>query len=65
MLQPGLAGELRRRKVDALAAGRPEVIATANIGCLVHLAQAATQPVCHWIELLDARMVGGVRPPAP
>jgi glycolate oxidase iron-sulfur subunit len=65
MLQPGLAGELRRRKVDALAAGRPEVIATANIGCLVHLAQAATQPVCHWIELLDARMVGDVRPPAP
>jgi len=65
MLQPTLAGELRRRKVDALAAGRPEVIATANIGCLVHLAQAATQPVCHWIELLDSRMVGGVRPPAP
>ena len=65
VLQPAFAGELRRRKVEALAAGRPEVIATANIGCLVHLAETASQPVRHWIELLDARMVGGVRPPAP
>ncbi len=65
MLQPAFAGELRRRKVAALAAGRPEIIATANIGCLVHLAEAASQPVRHWIELLDGRMVGGVRPPAP
>ncbi len=64
MLQPAFAGELRRRKVAALAAGRPEVIATANIGCLVHLGEATTQPVRHWIELLDARMVGGVRSPA-
>jgi glycolate oxidase iron-sulfur subunit len=29
------------------------VIATANIGCLQHLAAAAAVPVKHWIELLD------------
>ncbi|MBK6336705.1 MAG: glycolate oxidase subunit GlcF [Betaproteobacteria bacterium] len=63
VLQPELAAELRRRKVEALSAERPEVIATANIGCLTHLAEAAAQPVRHWIELLDERMVGGVRPP--
>ena len=63
VLQPELAAELRRRKVEALSAERPEVIATANIGCLTHLAEAAAQPVQHWIELLDERMVGGVRPP--
>jgi len=28
-------------------------IATANIGCLVHLAAGAEVPVRHWIEFLD------------
>jgi glycolate oxidase iron-sulfur subunit len=32
------------------------VIATANIGCLVHIQSGTAQPVTHWIELLDARM---------
>ena len=64
MLQPAFAASLRQRKIDALTAGQPEVIATANIGCLVHLAEVASPPVRHWIELLDDRMVGGAaRPP--
>jgi glycolate oxidase iron-sulfur subunit len=29
------------------------VIATANIGCLAHLAAKSAVPVRHWIELLD------------
>jgi len=52
ILQPVLAGELRRRKLAALSANTPELIATANIGCLVHLAAASPVPVRHWIELL-------------
>ena len=32
---------------------RPKLIATANIGCLTHLAAASPLPVRHWIELLD------------
>ena len=48
----------------ALEAGRPDVIATANIGCLAHLADGAQRPVRHWIELLDARMLGGERAPS-
>jgi glycolate oxidase iron-sulfur subunit len=29
------------------------VIATANIGCQLHLGSASAVPVHHWIELLD------------
>ena len=40
----------RPAKLKALEAGRPDVIATANIGCLAHLADGAKRPVRHWIE---------------
>ena len=63
VLQPELAGRLRANKVKALEAGQPDVIASANIGCITHLAGGATPPVRHWIELLDARMLGGERAP--
>lgn len=52
ILQPELSQELRRRKVAALTTGTPEVIATANIGCLEHLRAASPVPVRHWIELV-------------
>jgi glycolate oxidase iron-sulfur subunit len=63
LLQPELSGKLKAAKLKALEAGRPDVIATANIGCLSHLADGAKRPVRHWIELLDARMLGGERAP--
>jgi glycolate oxidase iron-sulfur subunit len=44
---------LRENKVTALVADEPEIIATANIGCLVELRAASDVPVVHWIELLD------------
>lgn len=52
ILQPEFAQELRRRKLVALAAQRPDVIATANVGCELHLAAASRIPVLHWLELL-------------
>jgi len=52
ILQPGLSGELRRRKLAALTDGQPAAIATANIGCLEHLRAASPVPVRHWIELV-------------
>jgi len=57
VLQPALSGLLRANKLKALEAPRPDVIATANIGCLTHLESGARSPVRHWIELLDARML--------
>jgi glycolate oxidase iron-sulfur subunit len=52
MLQPALAGQLQHNKLRALTVDKPDVIATANIGCQLHLAQDASTPVVHWIELI-------------
>ena len=52
MLQPALATQLRADKIAALSVDQPEVIATANIGCQLHLAQGNDVPVVHWVELL-------------
>jgi glycolate oxidase iron-sulfur subunit len=51
--QPELSKQLRDNKMNALESGRPEVIATANIGCQTHLASAGRTPVKHWIELIE------------
>jgi glycolate oxidase iron-sulfur subunit len=61
ILQPKLASALRERKQASLHAGRPEAIATANIGCLMHLQAGAQVPVRHWIELLDERLAAPAR----
>ncbi|HHJ17917.1 MAG TPA: glycolate oxidase subunit GlcF [Gammaproteobacteria bacterium] len=52
ILQPELSTQLRSNKLHALQEKHPELIATANIGCLLHLQQQAGVPVRHWIELL-------------
>jgi glycolate oxidase iron-sulfur subunit len=57
ILQPELAGELKRRKLAALQAERPAVIVSSNIGCQTHLATGTSRPVRHWIEVLDAKML--------
>lgn len=53
LLQPALSGQLRSRKLEALLDARPDVIATANVGCQDHLRQASPVPVRHWIEIVD------------
>src|SRR6185437_281838 len=53
LLQPVLARTLKENKLRALEAGQPQVIATANIGCLSHLQSGTPLPVRHWIELVD------------
>jgi glycolate oxidase iron-sulfur subunit len=56
ILQPEIAGALKTRKLGHLQAGAPEMIVTANIGCLAHLQSGTTIPVRHWVELLDEMM---------
>ena len=53
ILQPEMAAGLRQAKLDTILATRPRLIATANIGCLAHLAETSPLPVRHWIELFD------------
>jgi glycolate oxidase iron-sulfur subunit len=52
VLQPKMADQLRTQKLDNLNTGSPEVIATANIGCLAHLDETSEIPVRHWLELI-------------
>ncbi|WP_349970992.1 glycolate oxidase subunit GlcF [Pseudomonas caspiana] len=51
--QPVLSRQLRDQKMNALESGKPDVIATANIGCQVHLSGTGRTPVRHWIELIE------------
>ena len=53
LLQPAMAADLLDRKLKALTEEQPSLIATANIGCLMHLSRRADVPVRHWLELLD------------
>ncbi|MCP5417017.1 MAG: glycolate oxidase subunit GlcF [Chromatiaceae bacterium] len=56
ILQPVISQKLLHNKLLALQAGKPTVIATANIGCQLHLETQAEVPVRHWIELVDEAM---------
>ena len=56
ILQPKLSQELRARKLDNLQRNAPDVILSANIGCLSHLETGAGVPVRHWIEWVDERL---------
>ncbi|HEX8873757.1 MAG TPA: glycolate oxidase subunit GlcF [Nitrosospira sp.] len=53
ILQPELSRQLLENKVAALESGAPARIATANIGCLMHVRGGTSLPVDHWIEILD------------
>ncbi len=52
ILQKDISLRLRERKIAKLEQDSPDVIATANIGCQLHLETATQTPVVHWLELL-------------
>jgi glycolate oxidase iron-sulfur subunit len=56
VLQPELSSELKRRKLKHLQAKSPDVILSANIGCITHLESGAAIPVRHWLEWIDERL---------
>ena len=63
LVQPEMAAELGRRKNMNIAAGRPDVVATTNPGCMLQINSAAraageTRPIVHLVELLDASIQG-------
>ncbi|QID18718.1 glycolate oxidase subunit GlcF [Nitrogeniibacter mangrovi] len=58
LLQPALSNRLRENKLAALASGGAGQIASANVGCISHLAAGTDTPVVHWIELIDRRLNG-------
>jgi glycolate oxidase iron-sulfur subunit len=61
ILQPELAADLRARKLVNIAAAKPALVASGNIGCMTQLAAGAGVPVLHTVELLDWA-TGGPKP---
>jgi len=58
VLQPTISKSLRERKLANLQAGRPEMLLSANVGCIGHLQAGTDTPVRHWIEWLDDAISG-------
>ncbi len=54
LLQADFSEHFKKEKVAALEAGQPDVIASANIGCLMQIQSGSSVPVKHWIELIDS-----------
>ncbi len=52
LLETDMSSKLLKDKVTNLQQYQPDIIATANIGCLMHLQSATKIPVKHWIELI-------------
>ena len=57
VLNPELSYQLRDRKLvvlsEAFGERPPDVILSANIGCITHLQSGTGTPVRHWVEVLD------------
>jgi glycolate oxidase iron-sulfur subunit len=53
ILEPQIATQLRDRKLRNLAKLEPQIIISANIGCIQHLQSGTSTKVLHWIEMLD------------
>jgi glycolate oxidase iron-sulfur subunit len=53
LTQPKLSYALRDQKLERLRAQEPQVIVSANVGCIAHLQSGTATPVAHWIELVE------------
>lgn len=56
LFQPDISTALRDRKLAALEGPAPEQIATANIGCMMHLQSGTGRPVRHWLCIVDQQL---------
>ncbi len=61
VLEPEVAAQLRQRKLSHLQLPGAEAIASANFGCIQHMAAEARTPLVHYAQLL-AWALGGPDP---
>ncbi|MGV2291282.1 glycolate oxidase subunit GlcF [Trinickia sp. YCB016] len=58
LTQPALSYKLRDQKLDSLHALEPQMIVSANVGCISHLQSGTSVPVAHWIQLVEHLLFG-------
>ncbi|GAB7526058.1 glycolate oxidase subunit GlcF [Paraburkholderia sp. 2C] len=58
LTQPALSYALRNQKLERLHAQEPQIIVSANVGCIAHLQSGTSMPVVHWIELVEHMLAG-------
>lgn len=56
--QPAMSYTLRDRKVRNLEALEPQMVVSANVGCIAHLQSGTSIPVAHWVELVEHLIYG-------
>ncbi|WP_293266981.1 glycolate oxidase subunit GlcF [Neptunomonas sp.] len=56
IFQPKLATQLGIEKIEALDKANPDIIGSANIGCITHLSNKTKIPIQHWIQIIDTAM---------
>ena len=61
LLQPEIATELGKRKAVSIEQANVAVVASGNLGCILHLRQFTDVPCVHTAELLDWA-TGGRKP---
>ncbi|MCG8380281.1 MAG: glycolate oxidase subunit GlcF [Proteobacteria bacterium] len=54
LLQKEISRKLQSEKIKNLEKKKPDLILTANIGCLQHLQQVSSVPIKHWVEEVAA-----------
>lgn len=63
LFQPALSKQLKLQKVESIVASKPDIVATSNIGCQLHLQSGTDTPVVHWVELIDRLLDESTRQP--
>jgi glycolate oxidase iron-sulfur subunit len=53
LTQPTLSYALRDQKLASLHALEPQLIVSANVGCIAHLQSGTNVSVVHWIQLIE------------
>ncbi len=61
ILQPKIAKELLKQKVENINKIKPDFISTGNIGCIMQIANGTDIPIVHTVELIDW-YTGGPKP---
>ena len=57
LLQADLSERLLNNKIEAIEKEEPDLIVTANIGCLTQLQSGTKTRVLHWAELLEEALL--------